>query len=245
MTIGHLLIVSHIVATGQQITDSHNEEHKSGKEIKLGIIDRKLREKRERRKAIIEAAKRVFFEKGYLKSSVSDIANEAELAKGTLYLYFKNKEALAGAIMNEILSQILLLVNEGIADAGKTIEKLRAIAEAFLTFMKEHKDYYKFLQYSNSIIPEKITPLSPFANSLQKVDALINIFEKLITDGMEDGSIRSHSDPHQSAIIYVNICDSFLVQLAARRRIINSQDGTDDQTMLKQMFDILIEALKK
>ena len=60
----------------------------------MGIQERKEREKERRRQQIMVAAKRVFSEKGFNKATMEDIAHEAELSPGTLYLYFKNKEEL-------------------------------------------------------------------------------------------------------------------------------------------------------
>jgi len=55
----------------------------------MGIQERKKREKERRRQQIMIAAKRVFSVKGYSKATMEDIAKEAELSPGTLYLYFK------------------------------------------------------------------------------------------------------------------------------------------------------------
>ncbi len=64
----------------------------------MGIQERKQRERERRRQQIIVAAKRVFSEKGYSKSTMEDIAKEAELSPGTLYLYFKNKDELYASL---------------------------------------------------------------------------------------------------------------------------------------------------
>lgn len=69
----------------------------------MGIQERKEREKERRRQQIIVAAKRVFSEKGFNKSTMEDIASEAELSPGTLYLYFKNKEELYASLSLRIL----------------------------------------------------------------------------------------------------------------------------------------------
>ena len=58
----------------------------------MGITERKEREKLQRREDILNAAERVFFSKGHKNSTMDDVAEEAELSKGTLYLYFKSKE---------------------------------------------------------------------------------------------------------------------------------------------------------
>ena len=60
----------------------------------MGIQERKEREKGRRRQQIMIAAKRIFSLKGFNKATMEDIANEAELSPGTLYLYFKSKEEM-------------------------------------------------------------------------------------------------------------------------------------------------------
>lgn len=76
----------------------------------MGIQERKEREKERRRQQIIVAAKRVFSEKGFSKSTMEDIANEAELSPGTLYLYFKNKEELYASLSLRILQYLHIRV---------------------------------------------------------------------------------------------------------------------------------------
>ncbi len=72
----------------------------------MGIIERREREKERRKQQIIVAAKRVFLENGFNKATMEDIAKEAELSAGTLYLYFKNKHELYASITMSILQFI-------------------------------------------------------------------------------------------------------------------------------------------
>ena len=65
----------------------------------MGIQERKKRERERRRQQIMVAAKNVFAQKGFNKATMEDIAKEAELSPGTLYLYFKNKEELYKALV--------------------------------------------------------------------------------------------------------------------------------------------------
>jgi AcrR family transcriptional regulator len=97
----------------------------------MGIQERKEREKERRRQQIMVAAKRVFSEKGFNKATMEDIAQEAELSPGTLYLYFKNKEELYASLSLRILQYLLLRVEHVIAmkKAGPE-EKLKALMEA-------------------------------------------------------------------------------------------------------------------
>jgi AcrR family transcriptional regulator len=72
----------------------------------MGIQERKLRERKRRRRQIMVAAKEVFSIKGFTKTTMEDIAREAELSPGTLYLYFKNKDELYASLSVEILEHL-------------------------------------------------------------------------------------------------------------------------------------------
>lgn len=72
----------------------------------MGIQERKRRERKRRRRQIMVAAKEVFSIKGFTKTTMEDIAREAELSPGTLYLYFKNKDELYASLSVEILEHL-------------------------------------------------------------------------------------------------------------------------------------------
>lgn len=60
----------------------------------MGLEERRRREKEQRRSAILNAARKLFFEKGFKYVTVDNIAKKSELSKGSIYLYFKSKEEI-------------------------------------------------------------------------------------------------------------------------------------------------------
>ena len=96
----------------------------------MGIYERKQREKERRRQEIIAAARKVFSAKGFNSATMEEIASEAELSPGTLYLYFKNKEELHTSLSIEILAylgkEITKVVEQEISVEQK-IEKFRDV----------------------------------------------------------------------------------------------------------------------
>ena len=72
----------------------------------MGIQERKRREREQRRRQIMQAAQKVFSHKGFTKTTMEDIAREAELSPGTLYLYFKNKDELYASLSLEVLERL-------------------------------------------------------------------------------------------------------------------------------------------
>ncbi len=75
-------------------------------EQKTAIRKRKLREKKGRIESILEAAKKIFFAKGYAKATMDEIALEAEISKPTIYQYFKSKDDLFFSLMLPVVDEI-------------------------------------------------------------------------------------------------------------------------------------------
>lgn len=95
----------------------------------MGIQERKEREKERRRQQIIVAAKRVFSARGFTKATMEDIAKEAELSPGTIYLYFKNKDELYASLSLRILQYLHLRMKHLKHEELSAEEKLGALKE--------------------------------------------------------------------------------------------------------------------
>ncbi|MBI9090931.1 MAG: TetR/AcrR family transcriptional regulator [Desulfobacterium sp.] len=104
----------------------------------MGIQERKIREKEQRRRQIMQAAKLVFSAKGFNRATMEEIAGEAELSPGTLYLYFKNKEELHTSLSIDILKYLTSQIKEYVDEKDMRPEdKLNALRDAFI-------DVYEF-----------------------------------------------------------------------------------------------------
>lgn len=155
----------------------------------MGIQERKEREKERRRQQIIVAAKRVFSEKGFNKATMEDIAKEAELSPGTLYLYFKNKEELYASLSLRILQYLHIRVTHVNKEASFSPEKkLKALMEAMY-------DVYDFdpliiinmfhLQSSETLKNLSDTLLEEIKDLSQRsIGAIAKIFEEGIAAGI-------------------------------------------------------------
>jgi AcrR family transcriptional regulator len=156
----------------------------------MGIAERKEREKEKRRNDIIDAAEKVFFNKGFHFSTMDEVAKEAELSKGTLYLYFKNKSELHFAIM-ERGAEILTKMMEKSLDESKTgLENLTELALTFVSFYEKYPDYFNAMMFfegqdytSHNIDNEKMI-------NFFREKAPVNILFKSVERGMKDGSLR-------------------------------------------------------
>lgn len=97
----------------------------------MGIKERKEREKEKRRQQIMVAAKRVFSAKSFNKATMEDIATEAELSPGTIYLYFKNKEELFASLSLRVLHYMNVRLKHAHNEKHqKPEQKIKALKEA-------------------------------------------------------------------------------------------------------------------
>jgi len=105
------------------------------------------REKEERRQSILQAAREVFFENGFYRATVDDVAGRAKVSKGTVYLYFESKETILALLLLEGLNELVENLEDAYA-AAKTLsadERLRRLSRAYLSFFEEKPDYFRLL----------------------------------------------------------------------------------------------------
>lgn len=100
----------------------------------MGVVERRLQERRQREQLIIDAALRVFSEKGIKEATIDDIAAAAELGKGTIYYYFPSKEA----ILEEVIEATVDAHFEGLLERADPLRTPYEIAEAILTGSAEN-----------------------------------------------------------------------------------------------------------
>jgi AcrR family transcriptional regulator len=209
----------------------------------MGIQERKEREKERRRQQIMVAAKRVFSEKGFNRATMEDIAQEAELSPGTLYLYFKNKEELYASLSLRILQYLLIRVEHvnDDKDAGPE-EKLRSLMDAMY-------DVYEFdpliiINMFHLQSSETLKNLSP-----QLMDQIKDLsrkslgsIAKIFKDGVdEDLFIDRH--PNALADTFWSLFSGVVLWLTSKK-LIDAQKDYLKQT-LDLAFDIFHKGIKK
>lgn len=94
----------------------------------------------DKREAILRAAITIFARKGYFNSKVSDIATEAGIADGTVYLYFKSKDEILRSVFDRAMEEAIDDGRRELAPISDPVEKLRRIAEIHLERLGSDRD---------------------------------------------------------------------------------------------------------
>ncbi|MBU0763365.1 MAG: TetR/AcrR family transcriptional regulator [Bacteroidetes bacterium] len=209
----------------------------------MGIQERKEREKEQRRQDIITAAEKLFFTKGLDNTTVDEIAAEAELSKGTVYLYFKGKEDLQFSVLQrgaDILQDMLKAV---ISANESGLKNLLEMGHAFIRFSKEYKNYFQifmFFQTSNfaklNIAPGELQHYfvhrSPFA-----------ILAEIVQKGIDDGSLRADIPaPVLATTLWSQIIG--LMTVLENKRELHRLYNIEQQDILNTHFELLVNGGK-
>ena len=92
---------------------------------------------------ILDAARRIFARLGYSATNIEDIAKEAEMAKGTFYLYFKSKEEVFAAVLAHDLQSLIDRTIEGMSDAQTFDAQLTVFFDLRIGYLKHNQDFLK------------------------------------------------------------------------------------------------------
>jgi TetR/AcrR family fatty acid metabolism transcriptional regulator len=90
--------------------------------------------------AILRAAIKVFSRSGFFNSKVADVAREAGVADGTVYLYFKNKDDILVSIFNHVMDEALAMGRKRLEEVSDPVEKLKRIVHAHLDRLGRDRD---------------------------------------------------------------------------------------------------------
>jgi AcrR family transcriptional regulator len=154
----------------------------------MGIKERREREKEERRRLILDCSRRLFFERGYESVTISQIASEAELGKGTLYSYFDSKESIYIALLREGIGILAGLLGDAEDDGAPPEDQLRVMGLAFLSFYNRYPEYFRlmfFMAHTDILASRPDEAEACFADGF----AIRELVARVIGRGVDGGSV--------------------------------------------------------
>lgn len=177
----------------------------------MGITERKVREKNERRQAILAAAQHLFNEQGFEKVSMRNIAEAIEYSPATIYLYFKDKNELLFALQNQAFGQ-LAQAFESVFTIEHPAERLRAVGHKYLEFAFEHPELFELMFIMNGPM-EAVAARGetiPWASGRAAFDRVVQVMQHGIdagvftrTDNAETAALMVWSQVHGLATLYL------------------------------------------
>lgn len=194
-------------------------------------LDRKKRDILIRKTDILKAAERVFAVKGYYRATMSDIAEEAQYAVGTLYLYFKDKQGLFINLFEEKMKKLLLLVKEKAEEKGAVLEKIRTLIEVQLNFFITNENFFRIFFGIREDLQWKIKGNIP-PLVIQLMFRLLDYVSDLIKQAQLQGIIKKDYSSQRIAYIVQSIIRSIILP----RIIQGAESKTEEDVSTQSSF---------
>lgn len=167
-----------------------------------------------KRGRILRAAIKIFSQKGFFNSKVSDIARAAAVADGTIYLYFKNKDDLLISLFEEKMGEVVADVRNRVAQGNASLHRLRIFIENHMDLLVREAGLIEVMQVelrqSNKFMKEYVP-----VKFLDYLDVISGILE----EGKRDGTFRQDLNVKMARRAIFGALDEIsLAHVLSRRR---------------------------
>ncbi len=183
---------------------------------------------------IIEAALKVFGEKGYYNATISEIARTAGVSEATIYEYFGSKEDLLFAIPGEITSQAVDFL-EAMSPYIKGAEnRIRAISYGYFNLYRDNPDYSSLV-----LLDLKRNRKFMEAEGYQAVKRSAGFILKAIEEGIRSGEFKEDIDPYLVRSMILGTIEHYFFRWHLKGRREEVADFVDP------MLDVIFRGIRK
>ena len=186
----------------------------------------KRRRPNDKYQRILEAAIKVFAEQGFFQSTIAQIAREAGVADGTIYLYFKNKDDILVQFFNYKTKQVFSGFREEVNKGDNAVEKLRNLVRRHLAEFQRDRNmailYQSETHQSMRMAEEQIREMSSM---------YLDIVAEIVEQGQQEGLMRKN--------LYSSLVKRFI--LGAVDEVINTWIHSGGDYDLVSMADPLVD----
>jgi AcrR family transcriptional regulator len=149
---------------------------------------------------ILRAARVVFAKKGYHATTVDEIAEVADVSKGTIYLYFPSKLEVFVATVRQGMVELQELTAKRMTAVGTAAGKIRAFIRTRLEYGDQNRDFFRiyYTEFSNMLLQP-----SPLRQEFQDIyHQQAYLLEGVILDGIKNGEIRDVNALRAAYLVY-------------------------------------------
>ncbi len=194
--------------------------------------------KEQKRKLIMRAAITVISKKGYSPTALDEIAQEAGIAKGTLYLYFKDKEDLIYNTLIYVLDDLKDRMMEAIPPNLTAVETLEKIALIMFEYFIENNDlYHIYFTILNYNLVSNFTRL--FESMLERKKELYDYEFQLVEKAKNSGHIREDMATMDIVMAFDGIVNNVIDQMF----FLKGNDHFDPQNKAKMVMQLFLEGV--
>jgi AcrR family transcriptional regulator len=189
-----------------------------------------------KRQSIQEAVIRLICREGLKAVTMERVAQEVGIAKGTVYLHYRDKQELLDEVKSSAVAPMMKTVEDILRGDGAPDARLRAFALAYLQYFDEHRDLFRVLIYEREVVRVQGSRYQS-----DRYRRLIEATARVISEAVRDGVFRE-VNPHNVAAMFVEAMFALMNQ---RLRSDRPTRVEDDATLLGDVFIHGLEKRKK
>jgi AcrR family transcriptional regulator len=193
--------------------------------------------KKEKKARILDAAVRVFSRQGLRNTKISEIADEADIGKGTIYEYFKSKDEIFAAAFGYFMEELENTIAKRLYKIHDPLEKLRAYFESWMDVLEgENRKYLEIVLdfWAEGIRQREDTP---FVNLEHLYIENIKVLDALLSGCVSAGEIKP-VDTRLIASILLGALDGLMLQIVMFR------DAFDGGSAIRLFVNTMIDGLR-
>jgi TetR/AcrR family fatty acid metabolism transcriptional regulator len=182
---------------------------------------------------IINAATKVFAKKGFFHAKVSDIAKEAQVADGTIYLYFDNKDDILISLFEEQMTVVLENMMEQLSQEEDVVRKIEKFALTHLKLIELNKNMAEIIQVE---LRQSTKFMKEYKN--EKFLQYLNLIAEIIREGQVKGVFKKEVIPGVAKRAFFGALDEM-----SRFWVLSTHKKYDIETAAKQISAYFLHGL--
>jgi len=183
---------------------------------------------------IIGAATKVFAKKGFYQSKISEIAKEAKVADGTIYIYFENKDDILISLFEEQMKAVIDNMEVQISGIDDPAKKLERFASTHLDLIEKNQDMAEIIQVE---LRQSGKFMKEYKN--EKFLQYLDIIEDIISEGQKRGIFKKDVIPKVAKRAFFGALDE-----VSRFWVLSTRRQYDIRTVAKQISEYFLNGIR-
>jgi len=208
----------------------------------MGLEERRRREKEQRRSAILNAARKLFFEKGFKEVTVANIAKKAELSKGSIYLYFNSKEEIYTHILFSDIEKFNKKSAHLFQNGKSATELILELACVYIDFFLNDRELFRMMMNFMLHTEEMNLEASVNERIIEATNNTVKVIETFLQRGIEQGEFPADINLRQNRNAIWGFLNGIISLHAFTGKEVNKEDRI--RSTVKGSLAIFINGLK-
>lgn len=186
-----------------------------------------------KRKLILEIGEKIISEKGYTKTTIEEITKKAKIAKGTFYIYFKNKEEFFPSIIEEALDQLIKEIKRETDKIDDFFGKMKKGIEMYFSYFEKRYSLFKILIQEKPFLKRK-----EFINFWERFFNKWDFIKKGIENAIKEKKLKE-IEPDDIIYSLLGILHGNIHRWILNERKYSLKDKTET------VFEIIVNGIKR